>query len=40
MKLFPDPKDLLSTVTVERFEKFGLTFSISLFVIHVNLFQP
>ena len=29
-----------STVAVKRFEKFRLNFSITLFVIHVNLLQP
>ena len=30
----------MSTVTVERFEKFSLIFSISMFVIRVNLLHP
>ena len=29
-----------STVTVERFEKFSLNFSFSLFAIRVNLLHP
>ena len=36
------PEDLpwRSTIMVERFEKFSLNFSFSLFVIRVNLLHP